>query len=327
VLEILELIKTLLQLAGVGGARLRAMLIQPVLTVLIIAVLFVGWHVLREANLRAGLHAALYDTEPGREVPPRTVELAIAQADLRQLARSDRLITQLLESLLRRAPTAARTALGVIHNGVTGLTGIKLMRFDLVHTVVAPGRLSGPKLMNEPLSEWEDRLPFLLQGQCYVAPIGQERNDITRARLEGMGAAFVLACPVTGVRGALLGSVALIWDNSDPPPTGEELRLLTRDAKAIGAQIASVLDLRASVALSPDAMDAVPGMTVDAAGSDAGRAVGAPAGGAGLNGAPATAAGPPVGLGPAMSNGAPVNNTLGRDASPAARRGTLPDRP
>ena len=250
-LEILSLIKTVLAILATGEGRVRSALIQPLLTVSLVVGLYLGWHVVREASLEAGLRAALFDDEAPRSTHRSEVEAAVAQAELRQLAASDRVINQLLAALLRHAPTSTRAQLAVFHDGVSGLTEVSLLHFDLTHVVTAPGRLPGRTFVDEPLSQWEDRLPALLEGRCILLLTNQMRNNFTRARLENLGVASVLTCPVTDVRRALLGSVMLTWDGLDAVPGGGDLVALMRDVHAVGSQLASVLVLRSSVTLPP----------------------------------------------------------------------------
>ncbi|OIQ74482.1 hypothetical protein GALL_438680 [mine drainage metagenome] len=86
------------------------------------------------------------------------------QTELHQFAAANKLIDQLLETMLVRAGGASRVRLNVIHNGVTGLTGTGLLRYDVTNSVAAPGRLAGAAVTNQPLSDWSDFLPALLAG-------------------------------------------------------------------------------------------------------------------------------------------------------------------
>ena len=80
------------------------------------------------------------------------------------MAKTDYLIDQDLAALLAKVPGAARAQLGVIHNGVTGITGIGLLRFDTTNGAAAPGRAIGERAQNEPLADWNGYLSTLLAG-------------------------------------------------------------------------------------------------------------------------------------------------------------------
>jgi len=73
---------------------------------------------------------------------------------LKQASQTDRLIDALLLTLLQKAPTAARVRLDVIHNGVTGVTGTALLRYDMTNSVAARGHSVGDLVTNQPLSDW-----------------------------------------------------------------------------------------------------------------------------------------------------------------------------
>ena len=166
------------------------------------------------------------------------------QAELRRTAETDKLINQLLAALLARAPTAARVRLGVVHNGVTGVTGMALLRFDITNAVAGPGHSVGTMVINQPLSDWNVFLPALIAGKCQLGATSDELNVALRARLDALGAGAYMACPVIDIQGRMLGAVFMTWDVRDPPPVGEALRSLMDFASTICIQIASALDLR-----------------------------------------------------------------------------------
>ena len=241
--DILGLLKALLDFANGFRPPIRAALVQPMATVALLLLLYAGWHVQDEGDLVAGLRVAFLDTRASRAARDRDVEAAIVRAELYQAAETDRLIEQLLTALLQNAGHAARVRLGVIHNGVSGVTGIGLLRYDVTNAVAAPGHTAGGAIQNQPLSEWSAILPTLLAGRCQLNVVEQLPNLISRTRLQAMGAFAVLACPVADIHGTLLGSVFMVWDTGDVPPVGAELATLTEYAQRIGAQIAAALDL------------------------------------------------------------------------------------
>lgn len=241
--DIVGLLRALVEFASGLRQPLRIALLQPLATVLLLLTLYAGWHIRNEGDLVAGLRVAFLDTRASRVARDRELEMAILRAELYQAAESNKLIDQLLAALLHHAEHAARVRLGVIHNGVSGITGIGLLRYDITNAVAAPGHTAGAGMLNQPLSEWGTMLPMLLGGHCQAGAVNQLANLASRTRLQAMGAATVLACPVADVHGTLLGAVFILWDNPDPPPTGSELSSLMEYARGIGGQIAAALDL------------------------------------------------------------------------------------
>lgn len=187
---------------------------------------------------------AFVDTRAFRTEHLRDLEAALLPTELHQSAQSDRLIEQLLRTLLVAAPAAARVRLDVVHNGVTGVTGTALLRYDVTNTVAAPGHATGQMVLNLPLSDWNESLPALLAGKCQIGEVAEAVSIALRARLEAMGAGAFLSCPVVDVQGRLLGAVFVQWDVHDAPPSGDSLQMLMDRAINVGAQIASALDLR-----------------------------------------------------------------------------------
>ncbi len=243
-LEILRIVRAALELLVNLGQPIRAVLIQALVTVTLLLFLYAGWHVRDEGSISAGLRVAFVDTRAYRAQQLRELESAILQSELRQTAETDKLINQLLTALLGRAPTAARVQLGVVHNGVTGVTGMTLLRFDITNAVAGPGHSVGTMVMNQSLSDWNELLPALLAGKCQMGTASDATNLPLRARFEALGAGAFMACPVIDIQGRMLGGVFLTWDVRDRPPAGEELQSLMEFARIICNQIASALDLR-----------------------------------------------------------------------------------
>jgi hypothetical protein len=244
VLDIIRLIRGVLELLLSLGQPLRIMLIHPMVTVAMLLVLYAGWHVRDEGSVSAGLQVAFVDTRAFRAEHLRELETALLQTELRQAAQSDRLIDQLLRTLLAVAPTAGRVRLDVVHNGVTGVTGTALLRYDITNSVAAPGHSSGQMVTNQPLSDWNEVLPTLLAGKCQIGVVTEASSTALRVRLEAMGAGAFLACPVIDVQGRVLGAVFVLWDAHDEPPNGNALQTVMDRALNVGVQIASALDLR-----------------------------------------------------------------------------------
>ena len=221
---------------------IAAQLAQPLITVGMLLFLYAGWHVRDEGGIAAGLRVAFVDTRAYRIESQYDLEANQLQSQLRHSAQIDKLIDQLLTELLARATDAARVRLGVVHNGVTGVTGIALLRFDITNAVAVPGHSVGTRLINEPLSDWNGFLPVLLAGKCHLGSANVETNLALRARLEALGSEHFLACPVIDPRGRMLAALFVTWDIADLPPTGEALQSLMDHAIGIGRQIAVALD-------------------------------------------------------------------------------------
>ncbi len=248
--DILRLARLAMDLLANLGQPLTTLLLQPLLTVGMLLALYAGWHVRDEGSIGAGLQVAFVDTRAFRAAHLRELESAVLQAELRQVGDSDRLIQQLLTAVLQHTPAAARVRLGVVHNGVTGVTGTDLLRFDITHAVAAPGHSVGEMVQDQPLSEWGEFLPALLAGRCDTRASGEVHNLALRNRLEALGAGVYLACPVIDIQGRMLGGLFVTWDVSDHPPAGEAMQALSAYTREVGTQIAAALDLRTRLPIS-----------------------------------------------------------------------------
>ena len=170
-------------LAAPPGSPVRAVLAQPLITVALLLFLYAGWHVRDEGSIHAGLRVAFIDTRAYRTDHEHEREAAMLQVEMHYAADTDRLVDELLTALLTYAPLAARVRLGVVHNGITGVTGVALLRYDVTNAVAAPGHSIGTLLLNQPLSDWNNFLPVLLAGRCYLGQVADQPNP-------------ALACPV-----------------------------------------------------------------------------------------------------------------------------------
>jgi hypothetical protein len=243
-IELLALFRVLLELCVSLGRASGRKLIQPALTAACLTGAYTAIHVTKEGSLVAGIRTAFLDGETIRSERQRLQEQTTLQSELRQFAAANKLIDQLLEAMLVRATGASRVRLNVIHNGVTGLTGTGLLRYDVTNSVAAAGRLAGAGVINQPLSDWTDFLPALLGGQCSMHRVNDLHAVSLRARFEVLGAASVLVCPAADVQGKTVGAIFIVWDNADRVPEGEDLRRLMAAGQHLGGQIAAVLDLQ-----------------------------------------------------------------------------------
>ena len=221
----------------------KRQLAHPVLTSLLLLTVYVGVQICHEGDLRDGLRSAFWDTPEDRDQRHRRLGEAIMQSELHQIANANRLIDQQLGTILSRAG-ASRVRLDVIHNGVTGVTGMGLLRYDVTNSVAAPGRAPGQPLQNQPLSDWSDVLPMLLADHCIYSVVADLRSSSLKARFESFGAFSVLICPSADVQGRAVGAVLIFWDAGDAVPQGDEMQSLMEFARHVGREIATVLDLR-----------------------------------------------------------------------------------
>jgi hypothetical protein len=219
------------------GRPAATILAQPLITVGMLLFLYAGWHVRDEGAIGAGLRVAFVDTRAYRVDHEHEREAAALQAELHYAADTDRLIDESLTGLMTFAPLAARVRLGVVHNGITGVTGVALLRYDVTNAVAAPGHSVGALLLNQPLS-------VLLAGRCYLGLVADQPNLALRARFEGFGAGTFMACPVIDKQNRVLGALFVTWDTRDLPPTGDALLAVMKYALSAGAQVASALDMR-----------------------------------------------------------------------------------
>jgi hypothetical protein len=226
------------------GRPLVAVMLQPLITVGMLLSLYAGWHVRDEGGVIAGLRVAFVDTRAYRADHEHEREAAMLQTELHYAADTDKVIDESLASLLGYAPLAARVRLGVVHNGITGVTGVALLRYDITNAVASPGKSVGPLLLNQPLSEWNNFLPVLLAGRCYLGTVADQPNPALRARFESFGAGTFMACPVVDSRDRMLGALFVTWDIRDLPPTGDTLLAVMKHALGVGTQVAAALDLR-----------------------------------------------------------------------------------
>lgn len=243
-IELIALFRVLLELFVHLGRTSGRKLLQPMLTAACLTGAYTAIHVSREGGVIAGVRAAFLDNESVKIERRRLEEQGILQLELRQFAAANKLIDQLLETMLARATGASRVRLNVIHNGVSGLTGTGLLRYDATNGVAAPGRFAGATETNQPLSDWSDFLPPLLAGQCSFHRIGELHGVSIRARLQSLGATSVLVCPAADVQGRTVGAIFVIWDGNDTAPEGDDLHRLMAAGQHLGGQIAAVLDLQ-----------------------------------------------------------------------------------
>jgi hypothetical protein len=225
------------------GRSSRQQLTQPLVTVGFLIAAYAAIHIGQEGSVGLGLRAAFVDNDASRLERSRLDRQLVLQTELKQFAAANALISQHLEFLLAHAAGASRVRMSVIHNGVTGLTGTSLLRYDVTNIVAAPGRALGPSVQNAPLSDLADFLPAMLAGQCALHHVSELRAGPMLVGLMSLGVSAVVACPAADVQGKLVGALLMSWDGGAAPPGGAELLSLMDIGHHIGAQIAAVLDL------------------------------------------------------------------------------------
>jgi hypothetical protein len=228
---------------GLGRSYQRR-LAQPLLTVVLLVAAYATVHIGQEGSFNLGLRAAFVDNDASRLERSRMDRQIMLQSELKHFAAANALIDQHLEYLLEHARGASRVRMHVIHNGVTGLTGTGLLRYDVTNIVASPGRSLGSSVQNAPLADLGDFLPGMLAGQCTMHRTGDLHAGPMLVRLVSLGVSNVLACPAADVQGKLVGALLISWDGVEAPPEGVEMRALMEIGHHIGDQIAAVLDLQ-----------------------------------------------------------------------------------
>lgn len=226
IIAFLRLLRTFIASASPIVAAVRG----PILTVLLSMAMLIMAASLRQGGLYAGLtllFGPLHHSD-------------MLQRELRNVARRDETIDQLLEAILLKAPGAARVRLAIIHNGEMGLTGVGLLRFDVTHAVVAQGYSAGRMVINGPLSDWSPYLTRLLMGECSQAGL-EGMSAAERTRMIELGVSERLACPVTDIQGRLLGGVFVTWPTGATVPDDADIRTLSDYMRHIAAQIAVLI--------------------------------------------------------------------------------------
>lgn len=241
--ESLGVLKAALELFGASGRQMRVALLHGAVTALLFGVLYIGVSSARNGfDLSAGWAAAF----PIKVAPiPDQAEKAVAaQYELRAHAASDLVITHLLQGLLGRSHGASRVRLGQIHNGVTGITGASILKYDITNAVAAPGRAAGDMVTDQPLSEWSDFLQAMIGGRCSFKRFADVANFNVKARLASMHVEAFLACPLVDPESRTVGGLFVNWGDGDPLPAGVDLEALIADSLGVGRQLAVALDVR-----------------------------------------------------------------------------------
>lgn len=258
--ELTDLVKASKPLfVWLGQTRLKKILddlLQAVITIFIFGVFYLGFYVVREEGFIKGFDAAFFQSTAYRDLAHRNSEQtsSIMQMELRVAAATDALIEGLMAEFIRIHTGVARQRLAVFHNGVVGLSGMAIIKADVLNVKAAPGRSVGEFTRNSPISEWSDMMPAILQHSCYFSATKDRPIGPPRSQLEALGVGYMVACPVVDVKNRVLGILFTDYDGQDHPAvpdTPEEQKAIIPDFRAMTSQIASAWSVR-GVGESPE---------------------------------------------------------------------------
>jgi len=205
--------------------------------------LYAGAQVIAEGgDFEAGIYRAFAMTDAYREEAARRRQADQLQAELRVITDANRVIQQRLHDLLDHTPTAARVRVAVFHNGVYSLSGFGMLRFDIVHAAARPGRTVGQFDANVPISQMNDYLPNLIQGECTLLNISELRDVAAAERLRRLNISTSLACPIRNASKQLIAGLFASWDIGDPLPV--DFHETMRVHRELAAQIGVALEIR-----------------------------------------------------------------------------------
>lgn len=158
-----------------------------------------------------------------------------------------RLIDQLLASVLDRTSDAARIDLYIVDEGRRG-AGCGRMRYSLIKSLGRDGRAWPGMARNQPLTDWHRFLPSLHEGRHRMLGPVDFRASRLRDRYQSIAMTRILAFPVLGTEGALLGAVFIVWTTSEEvrsdEPSPDTIDIATR----VAGQVSAVLELCAHAA-------------------------------------------------------------------------------
>lgn len=207
-------------------------------------VFWAGMNVVRERDVWKGLQAAFIASSADVHANELSARAPVMQIELNRVTESNQVIKRILQAVLGTTKGAARTRVGLIHNGVYGITGMSLLHFDITHAVAAPGRSEGEYTQNAPLSQWDDYLSIMVKGECAYIHSDAMKSSAARARLEAIGIVAFTACPIVDSRNQILGGLFVSWDKNDPAPADADVTQLLKEHLRAATQIAGAMELR-----------------------------------------------------------------------------------
>jgi hypothetical protein len=244
--DLISIAKMLMEVIRSSGTEIRRAVLHGVVYVVFSTGLYASWSILRaDGNVIQGLSQAFLFSESSRREADRAEKSSAMQYELRSVIATDALIERSMSNFLEKSG-GARSRLAVIHNGISGITGIGLLKFDVINVVAAPGRSTGSMVINQPLAQWNGFFSRLLHGDCALVGLADITSDDMRGRMSTTASKFFLGCPVVDVIGQTLGGVFILWDQGDVIPTGTQMDELMEEGKLAGRQIGAALELRLS---------------------------------------------------------------------------------
>ena len=228
-----------------AGAEFRKAFAHSVVYLVMFLLAWFTYNLVREHfDFTDALDVAFFASNESLDAKALLARARRMQDELQVVAAADRRINQVLQSILARAPLSSRARLAIIHNGVTGITGISMLYWDISHAQASPGRSVGELVQNQPLSEMTDYLSVLLADKCVSEPTASLTNQAARARLADLNVSWFMACPSRDIENQMLGVIFLSWDGNDRPPQGAAIAEIEDMVMAAGRQIGAVLDVR-----------------------------------------------------------------------------------
>jgi len=235
--------RLLMEIGNHASPRLRSLVLTPFMTCVFMAAGYTGICIFDAGSITEGVQQAWMSTAPVRLRHQAELEALALQERLQATARTDKLIEELMRQVLLKHPKAARARLAVIHDGTSGVTGINMLRFDIILGVVNPGNQVGTMAGNQPLADWSQYLGEFLAGNCSFADVGSMTSAAEVARMLALGVAARLACPVRDAGGRLLGGLFVTWSAGNVPDE-QEVAALTAELRQTTARVSAALQLR-----------------------------------------------------------------------------------
>ncbi len=242
--DILVSARLALRLLSGAGAEARRAFVHGLVYLAMLLPLYFGWHVIGAGgNLPHAFRAAFLGGghEDGWALSDQATRYGM---ELRAASVADRTINQVLQAVLVSNPTVARARVAIIHNGVLGLTGTPVLRFDISYAVASPGRDAGALVANRSMAEWVDFIPALLAGDCAWVPLSSVTSASMRERAATMRMREFMGCLIVDTFNRPLGGIFVSWDDNDPVPSEQERAVIAGRLKIAAAAIGVALTLQ-----------------------------------------------------------------------------------
>lgn len=201
--------------------------------------LFLGWQVYtHNGEIYPGVHIELVTSADSELLEMKETSALVTKAQLLVVAESDKIINDTI-SLLLDQTQGDRVTVEMVHNGTFTMAAQHLMHFSVTHEVNKSNVVPGKPLQNEPLSEWSDFLPDLLNNKCTIKSIKDIKDPVVKLRMQDYNIGSFAACPIFDSRGVFLGGVFVSYNmlSIDSKPTLQYMQLAA-------ARIGAALSLR-----------------------------------------------------------------------------------